>query len=108
MYCCGGVTCAGCPNETPNVVGVGVRVSVELSRPVVGPPLRWVWATHASLFLFATVVVLLRNLKPGSGSLHACRATFTNDPASARQIWLEGIIINTQHLCGKVVCKSHC
>ena len=31
MCCYGGVTCAGCPIETLNVVGVGVRVSVESS-----------------------------------------------------------------------------
>ena len=31
VYCCGGVTCPGCPIETPNVVGVDVRVSVESS-----------------------------------------------------------------------------
>ena len=53
MYIVGGVTCAGCPIETPNVVDVGVCVSV--GRPVVGPaPPTWVGVVHS--FLFATVI----------------------------------------------------
>ena len=46
-----GVTCAGCPTDL-------AFVSDFPSSPVVGPALRlgWVLSTHASLFLFATVV----------------------------------------------------
>ena len=55
------MTSAGCPIETPNVAGVGVRVL--LSRPLVGPSLRLLaLTTHPYFFsrLSFAVVVLLR------------------------------------------------
>ena len=70
------MTCPGCPIETPNVVEVGVRVSVESSGGWAAPPTPCVGMLGGCgplmlLYFFSRlsfgVVVLLRNLKPGSG-----------------------------------------